>query len=477
VLCTAAFGEVPSGSTRIPPPLSPAYTVLPTLLLEDVFEALQTYEMLASSGLSGSKTNELLALLDPAVFLPMLLLTLASDDHAKNPNIRGRAARLVKTLMKSNAYSRKITEDSMCVQNLIPSLICVFVVVEKTKQSYYDIRFQLKYEMRVPVLELFEALLPQSAHRARLIEFAKEKTDTFAKFMNLLLNDATFMLDEGMDSLVEVRKRAGNEVAAEQEGTAGLGQERGVDEEDRTADGRDIYEQSRHDPVEHCKKYMELANRSISTLSRVAEEAIDVLVTEQVILTQLVQNFLDPLLDRLVGPKCLALKAKDGANDFAQFNFDPRDLLRKVGTMYVRAAAINQAKVFRLIAEDPLYKPDTFRKAQRILDREQLAAAADREAFGAFVRDLNSSACAREEEEIDWPDELLDPLMAEVMRDPVELPSGNVLDRQVAMRIIMSGDYDPFTKVPMKAEDLKPRPDIRAKLDAFCAEKGISLDE
>ena len=38
--------------------------------------------------------------------------------------------------------------------------------------------------------------------------------------------------------------------------------------------------------------------------------------------------------------------------------------------------------------------------------------------------------------------------MAEVMRDPVELPSGNVLDRKVAMRIIMSGDYDPFTKVP-----------------------------
>ena len=34
------------------------------------------------------------------------------------------------------------------------------------------------------------------------------------------------------------------------------------------------------------------------------------------------------------------------------------------------------------------------------------------------------------------------------MRDPVELPSGNVLDRKVAMRIIMSGDYDPFTKVP-----------------------------
>merc|ERR1719443_1471251 len=193
-----------------------------------------------------------------------------------------------------------------------------------------------------------------------------------------------------MDSLVEVRKRDGNNVAGEQELVHG--QERAVEEDDRNANGQDMYSQSRHDPVEHCKKYMELANRSISTLSRVVEEAIDVLVTEQVILTQLVQNFLDPLLDRLVGPKCLALKAKDGANDFSRFNFDPRDLLRKVATMYVRAAVVNQVKVFRLVAEDPLYKPDNFRKAQRILDREQLASAADREAFANFVRDLNASA-------------------------------------------------------------------------------------
>ena len=40
--------------------------------------------------------NALLPLLDPELFLPALLLTLASDEHAKNPNIRGKAARLVK---------------------------------------------------------------------------------------------------------------------------------------------------------------------------------------------------------------------------------------------------------------------------------------------------------------------------------------------------------------------------------------------
>lgn len=50
----------------------------------------------------------------------------------------------------------------------------------------------------------------------------------------MLLNDATFLLEEGLESLVEVRKRAGNEVAAAQDGTAGLGQERAVADEDRT---------------------------------------------------------------------------------------------------------------------------------------------------------------------------------------------------------------------------------------------------
>ena len=36
----------------------------------------------------------------------------------------------------------------------VPALVCVFTAVEKTKQSYYDIRFQAKYDLRVPILEL-----------------------------------------------------------------------------------------------------------------------------------------------------------------------------------------------------------------------------------------------------------------------------------------------------------------------------------
>lgn len=157
VLCVAAFGTVPSGRTPIPPPtLSPRYTVLPAMMLEDVFEALNLYE----EDPSGRQKNPLLPLLEPTLFLPILLLTLASDDYAKNPMIRGKAAQLMKALLKDAAYARRITDDDLCVQNLVPALVCVFAAVEKTKQSYFDIRFQIKYDLRVHILELFEALLP-----------------------------------------------------------------------------------------------------------------------------------------------------------------------------------------------------------------------------------------------------------------------------------------------------------------------------
>jgi ubiquitin conjugation factor E4 B len=301
--------------------------------------------------------------------------------------------------------------------------------------------YHLKFDLRIPILALFEELLPLAGHRKRLFEYAHDRSGSFAKFMNHLLQDSTHLLDEGLDSLMELRKD----------------------------DGRDDSTPSRPDGGEHCRSFFALAKGCISTLARVSEEAVECLVAEPLILTQLVHNFLGPLLDKLVGPKCMALKAKDGRNDFAEYEFDPRDLLVKVAGMYVRAAAAAESKVTRLVLDDPSFRIETFRKAVRILAREQLGV----KAFAGFVEGLSESSAL----DIDWPDEFLDPLMAEVMRDPVELPSGNVVDRQVALRIIMNGDYDPFTKVPMGEGDLKPRNDVRERLDRFCAERGIVLGD
>ena len=79
-----------------------------------------------------------------------------------------------------------------------------------------------------------------------------------------------------------------------------------------------------------------------------------------------------------------------------------------------------------------------------------------------------------EEEEADLgeiPDEFLDPVMYTLMTDPIKLPSGGTMDRSNILRHLLTDETDPFTRQPLKAEDLVPDAELKAKIDAWIAER------
>jgi ubiquitin conjugation factor E4 B len=59
---------------------------------------------------------------------------------------------------------------------------------------------------------------------------------------------------------------------------------------------------------------------------------------------------------------------------------------------------------------------------------------------------------------VDAPDEYLDPLMQTLMLDPVRLPSGNAIDRPTITRHLLNDPTDPFTRQPMRVDDLVELP-------------------
>ncbi|KAF4741001.1 hypothetical protein FOZ62_028790, partial [Perkinsus olseni] len=178
---------------------------------------------------------------------------------------------------------------------------------------------------------------------------------------------------------------------------------------------------------------------------------------------------IDPCIDRLVGPKCLELKGK--SYDFNEYNFDPKDLLRKLAEMYVYLArGGGTEKISRIVADDQqrnatpitgalhaywriaptttnaltgsnqwqhhddaiIPQPQKY-AAVTILRRERLLVGDEFNEFEAFVKHLNDTASKREEamDNVEIPDNYLDPIMAEVMIDPVRLPgSGQIMDRR-----------------------------------------------
>ena len=82
-------------------------------------------------------------------------------------------------------------------------------------------------------------------------------------------------------------------------------------------------------------------------------------------------------------------------------------------------------------------------------------------------------ANAAKEEEIfdDVPDEFQDPITAEIMEDPVILPSGQVCDRSVIQRHLLTDETDPFSRAKCTVEMLKPHDALKQQIEQWRREK------
>ena len=63
---------------------------------------------------------------------------------------------------------------------------------------------------------------------------------------------------------------------------------------------------------------------------------------------------------------------------------------------------------------------------------------------------------------------LADPMMCELMEDPVLLPtSGKIMDRKHINRHLLSTPNDPFNRQPLTEEMLKPDVELKEKIEKW----------
>lgn len=89
-------------------------------------------------------------------------------------------------------------------------------------------------------------------------------------------------------------------------------------------------------------------------------------------------------------------------------------------------------------------------------------------AGGECMRDINEA----ESWALDAPEEFIDPLLSVLMLDPVRAgPSGRVYDRDAILQQILTDPRDPFSREPLRAEDLIPLPDLQGRVLAWMKER------
>ncbi len=85
--------------------------------------------------------------------------------------------------------------NPVSLKHLIPSLLYLYVDIEFTGGAN---QFYEKFNVRYQIGELCEYLWSVGAHRRAWIELARDDPEFYTRFLNMLINDAIYLLDEAM---------------------------------------------------------------------------------------------------------------------------------------------------------------------------------------------------------------------------------------------------------------------------------------
>ncbi|KAJ5907758.1 hypothetical protein N7495_000440 [Penicillium taxi] len=425
------------------------FQCLPEYFLEDVVD---NYKFVISSfptTIPGFQGDELVTL---------SITFLESSDWVKNPYLK---AGLVSTMFRGSirgpnqpgALSGVLSTLPFANKYLLHAVMKFYSEAEHTgtHSQFFD-KFTIRYE----IFQIIKCIWPIPLYRELLSNQARHHLDFFVQFVNLLLNDVTYVLDEAFGAFKIIKTI-----------------EQKLDREGISMDATARQQQEEHlvAAQRNAKSYMQLTNETVAMLKLFTEALADSFTMPEIV--QRLADMLDFNLDTMVGPKSSDLRVGNGH----EYGFHPKLLLSDLMDVYLNLMR-KKSFIVAVARDGRSYKPETFQKAAEIVQKWSLKSPEALQLWSQMRKQIEEAKAIDDQEEVDLgeiPDELLDPLMCSIMEDPVILPkSGVSIDRSTIRSHLLSDPHDPFNREPLKIEDVIPDTSLKAKIEAFKAEKRAS---
>ncbi|KAI8978027.1 ubiquitin elongating factor core-domain-containing protein [Pilobolus umbonatus] len=408
----------------LPQEIPQVFAMLPEWIMEDIVELYSFVGKFCydTHVMKQSPHDELVT---------FIITFLRNTSYVKNPYLK---AKLVEILFfftypigpgMPGELESLLNSHPLALEHLVPSLMRFYVEVEQTGASsqFYD-----KFNIRYNISHVMKTIWNHPAHRNKLREESRN-TEVFTRFVNMLMSDVTYLMDESLSKLSEIHQTQlkMNDRAAWESQTP---QER----MEREGNLRSLERQA--------QSYVALGNETVHMLNYMTAEVIQPFLVEEIV--DRLAAMLDYNLVQLVGPKCTDLRVANPE----KYHFQPRKLLSEIIDIYLN---LNSDTFVSAVAHDGRsYKKEYFSKAASILQKHGLKSADDIHALEKFINkvELAVQSGVEEEEELgEVPDEYLDPIFFTLMEDPVLLPtSGVIVDRSTIRAHLLGDTRDPFNR-------------------------------
>jgi len=432
----------------LPKEVPMAFRTLPEFAVEDVVD----YHLFVSRN-----TPTTLELTGKTELLIWCLTFLTSTWYIKNPSIKSH---LVDVLFfgtwpydgrRRTLLTALFNSHPLALKHLMSAMMTVYIEVEQTGASsqFYD-----KFSTRRCIASIFRAVWDNQNHREALKNETRNNMDKFIHFVNLMINDVTYLMDESLADLAKI-----NEIQTEMADTETYAKQSLQHRRERESSLRTLERQA--------TSYVSLGNSTVALLKVFTGETKAPFMAPEI--RDRLAAMLDYNLDALVGPRCQDLRVKNPE----KYKFNPKQLLSDILQVYLNLS--DQGEFAQAVAADGRsYRKELFERAAGIARKRVLKSEDEIEKLRLFVVKVEETKATMEAEEDmgEIPDEYLDPLMYTVMRDPVILPtSKTTIDRSTIKSHLLSDATDPFNRQPLKFEDVIPNLELKAKIDQFLSER------
>ncbi|KAF2971472.1 hypothetical protein GQX73_g2152 [Xylaria multiplex] len=418
----------------------PAFSCLPEYALQDVVENFKFVFRFLPNILMSATGDEIITL---------CITFLRSSEYIKNPYLKSSLV----TLLFSGTWpmyhlSRGVLGDSLmgssfANEHLLHSLMKFYIECEHSgvSSAFYD-KFNIRYE----IFQVIKTIWPNNVYKEKLSRESRVNRQFFVQFVNLLLNDATYLLDEALTKLVKIhdyQKQLQNQ---------------GLSPEERDKIRTDL-EQAE----QQCQSWMQLVNDTMGMMKLFTETLRDSFTMPEIVVR--LAGMLNYNLESLVGPKRGQLKVEDAK----KYHFDPKTLLSDFIDVYLNLGS--KSDFINAVASDGRsYKPSNFEAASQLLQNSLGKPPEVVVAWDDLRKRVAEAKGEIDQAELDLgeiPPEFEDPIMGDLMTDPVILPSRHIMDRSTIVQQLLSTPKDPFSNVQMTIDDVVPADDLRRQIEAW----------
>ncbi|KAF4795546.1 Ubiquitin conjugation factor E4 B [Turdus rufiventris] len=188
----------PNIKLPLTPEVPKVFASLPEFYVEDVAEFLFFIVQYAPQVLYEPCTQDIVM---------FLVVMLCNQNYIRNPYL---VAKLVEVMFMTNPavqprtqkFFEMIENHPLSTKLLVPSLMKFYTDVEHTgaTSEFYD-----KFTIRYHISTIFKSLWQNIAHHGTFMEeFNSGKQ--FVRYINMLINDTTFLLDESLESLKRIHE-------------------------------------------------------------------------------------------------------------------------------------------------------------------------------------------------------------------------------------------------------------------------------